>query len=248
MASIRTFGPVDERSLDQLERCMRAGDAEYGVLCADHHPGYSQPIGGGIAYEGYVSPSGVGYDIGCLAAGTQVSTADGCSLPIENVSTADAVLCLHEGRTRRVRPHEGAVAQGVKRVVELRLVSGRSVRLTGDHRVWTERGWVAASDLESSDYVAVSPTVGLPHEPYDVPAALLRILAYVSGDGHLSRDGKRTAIYTTVEADADALSEDFESLGYNPRLARRERGPRRRTEHCVDVGSIHLHRELAALG
>ncbi len=62
---IKTFGPVDARSLEQLERCMAAGDAEFGVLCADHHPGYSQPIGGGIAYEGYVSPSGVGYDIGC---------------------------------------------------------------------------------------------------------------------------------------------------------------------------------------
>jgi tRNA-splicing ligase RtcB (3'-phosphate/5'-hydroxy nucleic acid ligase) len=65
MGAIKTFGPVDERSLKQLERCMEAGDAEFGVLCADHHPGYSQPIGGGIAYEGYVSPSGVGYDIGC---------------------------------------------------------------------------------------------------------------------------------------------------------------------------------------
>ncbi|MBA3364979.1 MAG: RtcB family protein [Actinobacteria bacterium] len=62
---IKTFGLVDERSLEQLRRCMEAGDAELGVLCADHHPGYSQPIGGGIAYEGYVSPSGVGYDIGC---------------------------------------------------------------------------------------------------------------------------------------------------------------------------------------
>jgi tRNA-splicing ligase RtcB len=63
--NITTFGEVDERSLKQLERCMDAGDADYGVLCADHHPGYSQPIGGAIAYEGYVSPSGVGYDIGC---------------------------------------------------------------------------------------------------------------------------------------------------------------------------------------
>src|SRR3712207_6686750 len=44
---------------------MAAGDAELGVLCADHHPGYSQPIGGAVAYEGHVSPSGVGYDIGC---------------------------------------------------------------------------------------------------------------------------------------------------------------------------------------
>src|ERR1700747_496303 len=62
--NIKTFGPVDERSLMQLERCMTAGDADYGVLCADHHPGYSQPIGGAIAYEGHISPSGVGFDIG----------------------------------------------------------------------------------------------------------------------------------------------------------------------------------------
>jgi tRNA-splicing ligase RtcB len=75
---IKTFGQVDPRSLAQLERCMEAGDAAFGVLCADHHPGYSQPIGGGIAYEGYVSPSGVGYDIGCgnKAARTELTRAD----------------------------------------------------------------------------------------------------------------------------------------------------------------------------
>ena len=78
MSTIKTFGSVDERSLEQLKRCMEAGDAEFGVLCADHHPGYSQPIGGGIAYEGYVSPSGVGYDIGCgnKAAQTDLTRAD----------------------------------------------------------------------------------------------------------------------------------------------------------------------------
>src|SRR3954452_1623021 len=65
MPEIKTFGPVDDRSLEQLTRCMEAGDADFGVLCADHHPGYSQPIGGAIAHEGYVSPSGVAYDIGC---------------------------------------------------------------------------------------------------------------------------------------------------------------------------------------
>src|SRR5687767_8490119 len=75
---IKTFGPVDKRSLDQLQRCMEAGDAEYGVLCADHHPGYSQPIGGAIAYEAYVSPSGCGFDLGCgnKAARTDLTRAD----------------------------------------------------------------------------------------------------------------------------------------------------------------------------
>jgi tRNA-splicing ligase RtcB len=78
MSTIKTFGAVDQRSLAQLERCMDAGDADFGVLCADHHPGYSQPIGGGIAYEGYVSPSGVGYDIGCgnKAVRTDLTRAD----------------------------------------------------------------------------------------------------------------------------------------------------------------------------
>ncbi len=78
MGTIKTFGVVDQRSLAQLKRCMEAGDAEFGVLCADHHPGYSQPIGGAIAYEGYVSPSGAGYDLGCgnKAARTDLTRAD----------------------------------------------------------------------------------------------------------------------------------------------------------------------------
>ena len=61
--NIKSFGPVDERAKEQLERC--ATNAVHAVLCADHHPGYSQPIGGAVAYEDFVSPSGVGYDIGC---------------------------------------------------------------------------------------------------------------------------------------------------------------------------------------
>ena len=66
---------------------MEAGDAEYGVLCADHHPGYSQPIGGAVAYEGYVSPSGVGYDIGCgnKAVCTELTPKDLDELGVERI-------------------------------------------------------------------------------------------------------------------------------------------------------------------
>jgi tRNA-splicing ligase RtcB (3'-phosphate/5'-hydroxy nucleic acid ligase) len=65
LAFIRTFGPVEERVHKQLERCVEAGNAPYAVLCADNHLGYSQPIGAAIAYRDFISPSGVGYDIGC---------------------------------------------------------------------------------------------------------------------------------------------------------------------------------------
>jgi tRNA-splicing ligase RtcB (3'-phosphate/5'-hydroxy nucleic acid ligase) len=89
MTNIKTFGELDERSLKQLENCMEAGDAEFGVLCADHHPGYSQPIGGAVAYEGYISPSGVGYDIGCgnKAVQTNLTTAD-----LANLGGAERIM------------------------------------------------------------------------------------------------------------------------------------------------------------
>ncbi|MBZ5798159.1 RtcB family protein, partial [Burkholderia contaminans] len=45
---------------------------------ADHHKGYSQPIGGVMVYDGQISPSGVGYDIGCgnKAVRTKLFAAD----------------------------------------------------------------------------------------------------------------------------------------------------------------------------
>jgi tRNA-splicing ligase RtcB len=62
---ITVYGDVDERAVSQLRRCADAGDAVRGALCADGHVGYSQPIGGAVAYAGHISPSGVGYDIAC---------------------------------------------------------------------------------------------------------------------------------------------------------------------------------------
>jgi tRNA-splicing ligase RtcB len=105
MSTIKTFGSIDERSLDQLRRCMEAGDAEFGVLCADHHPGYSQPIGGGVAYEGYVSPSGVGYDIGC---GNKAAQTD---LRRSDLDALGGVESLMREITRRISFGMGVPAQ-----------------------------------------------------------------------------------------------------------------------------------------
>ena len=245
---IKTFGPVDERSLQQLKRCMEAGDAELGVLCADHHPGYSQPIGGGIAYEGHVSPSGVGFDIGCIAAGARVTTTEGWSLAIDEVSRADAVACLDDGRLRRVEPNLGAVPRGTRAVRELILVNGRRLTLTPDHRVRTLRGWTEVDGLVEGDLLLCSPFVGLPHGDCDHDAALLRILGYVCGDGHGTLDGKRVCVTTTVEEDASSLLADLRLLGVEPRIYRRARAGTERTEIHVATGSQALHEQLAGLG
>src|SRR5437588_12376446 len=60
----KVFGQHDEATLRQIETCIDAG-GERGVLCADGHKGYAQPIGGVVAYKDKISLSGVGFDIAC---------------------------------------------------------------------------------------------------------------------------------------------------------------------------------------
>jgi len=60
---IPVWGRPDEGALSQMQTCART--ATHAALMADHHLGYAVPIGGVIAYENEISPSGVGYDIAC---------------------------------------------------------------------------------------------------------------------------------------------------------------------------------------
>ena len=55
--------PVDASALSQIKTCAKS--AVHCALMADHHKGYAVPIGGVVAYEDAISPSGVGYDIAC---------------------------------------------------------------------------------------------------------------------------------------------------------------------------------------
>lgn len=69
IGNVAVFSPdgleFDPRAMAQLMNCMDEGNAAAGVLSADHHVGYSMPIGGTVGYGDHLSPTGVGFDIGC---------------------------------------------------------------------------------------------------------------------------------------------------------------------------------------
>ncbi len=60
---IPVWGVPQDNAVAQMANCLKT--AYRAALMADHHLGYAVPVGGVIAYEGKVSPSGVGFDIGC---------------------------------------------------------------------------------------------------------------------------------------------------------------------------------------
>ncbi len=110
---VHIFGQGDPGAMAQLQRCLR--QATYGVLCADHHVGYSAPIGAAIAYPRHVSPSGVGYDIGCgnVAVRTplQASKVDTAGVMDEIVPYDQLRDRPNQSRTRG-RPGAGGDPQG----------------------------------------------------------------------------------------------------------------------------------------
>jgi tRNA-splicing ligase RtcB len=61
---IPVWGEVQTETLNQMKEALKY-EAVYGALMADHHIGYSVPVGGVIAYENQICVNGVGFDIAC---------------------------------------------------------------------------------------------------------------------------------------------------------------------------------------
>jgi tRNA-splicing ligase RtcB len=99
------FGQHDAATVAQMRNCMAVGNVVAGVICADGHLGYAQPVGGVIAYEKQISISGVGFDIGCGNMAVRLDTPysaieDRVGALIKDVSR---VISFGVGRTNEER-------------------------------------------------------------------------------------------------------------------------------------------------
>ena len=61
---IPVWGEPLQEAVEQMKEAMKH-EAYYGALMADHHIGYSVPVGGVVAYERKICVNGVGFDIAC---------------------------------------------------------------------------------------------------------------------------------------------------------------------------------------
>lgn len=111
----KIFGEHDAATIKQIETCVAAG-GERGVLCADGHKGYAQPIGGVVAYRDKISLSGVGFDIAC-----------------------GNLAILTDARLEQVRPGLETVMNDVVR--EISFGVGRSSKTRIDHELFDDDAW-----------------------------------------------------------------------------------------------------------
>lgn len=102
---LKIFGEHDEATIQQMKNCMGVGNVVAGVICADGHLGYAQPVGGVIAYEKQISISGVGFDIGCgnMAVRLDTKFSDVESRSQEIAKDIARIISFGVGRTNEER-------------------------------------------------------------------------------------------------------------------------------------------------
>jgi tRNA-splicing ligase RtcB (3'-phosphate/5'-hydroxy nucleic acid ligase) len=136
-AKLQVFGQHEEATIAQMRNCMGVGNVVAGVVCADGHLGYAQPVGGVIAYEKQISISGVGFDIGCGNMAVRLDT------PYADI----------KGRT-------SAILDDVRRVISFGV--GRANAERAEHELFDDADAWRESDMHAYRQKAVTQlgTVG----------------------------------------------------------------------------------------
>ncbi|AIU70801.1 Mja hyp2 intein [Thermococcus eurythermalis] len=162
-----------DRTLEQAANvAMLPGIYKYSIVMPDGHQGYGFPIGGVAAFdikEGVISPGGVGYDVNCLHEETEVISDLGFKIQVKDLPKSFKRVTLKvydakEGHNDHSRIMLVAERDSDEDIYEIKLASGRVLKVSGDHPILTENGYIRAEDLKPGDLVAVYPFEGVEYE------------------------------------------------------------------------------------
>lgn len=160
-----------DRAAEQVANvAFLPGIVSYSMAMPDIHWGYGFAIGGVAATDvskgGVVSPGGVGFDINCLTADTQIMTEYGYHVSIANLEKdylRTNLMCIDLGKRKT---NNTAIKRYIKikpdkKIYKLTTNSGLEIKATADHPFWTHDGMVALGRLHIGDKVGVYPFTGV---------------------------------------------------------------------------------------
>jgi replicative DNA helicase len=150
----------------------------------------------------------------CVTGDTLVVLADGRRVPIAQlVGTEPEVLAMNEAQGIVSARSDCVWPVGPKPVFKLSLASGRVLRATARHRVFTGAGWRELGELQTGDRVALSRR--LPEPSAQPPAwsdEQVALLGQMIGDGSYL-PGQPMRYTTASEENSAAVRSAAESLG-----------------------------------
>ncbi len=149
----------------------------------------------------------------CVTGDTLVTLADGRRTPIADlVGTEPDVLAMDATQKIVAARSDCVWPVGRRAIVRLSLASGRVLRATAEHRIFTGKGWRTIADIGIGDRIAMARALPQPAQLVRWTDAEIVLLGHLIGDGsYLSGQPMR---YTTAsEENSQAVRRAAEVLG-----------------------------------
>ena len=149
----------------------------------------------------------------CVTGDTLVCLTDGRRVPIRDlVDTEPEVWSIDDSQKVVASRADKVWKVGRRTVFRVHLASGRSIRATRDHRLFSGKGWVKIAELTVGDRLALGRRIPEPVAPQHWPDHALILLGHLVGDGsYLTHLPLR---YTTAsEANSSAVRGAAEAFG-----------------------------------
>ena len=149
----------------------------------------------------------------CVTGDTLVVLADGRRVPISHlVGTEPDVLAMDASQKVVAARSDCVWPVGRRSVFKMSLASGRVLRATARHRIFTGNGWRALAEIAVGDRVAIARRIPQPVTAIDWSDEQIVFLGHMIGDGsYLSGQPMR---YTTAsEENSQALTSAAQALG-----------------------------------
>jgi replicative DNA helicase len=149
----------------------------------------------------------------CVPGDTLVCLADGRRVPIRQlVGQTPEVWAMSEDHKIVKAKSDLVWSKGMKQVYRVQLASGRVLRATPMHRVYTGEGWQVVGDLRIGSRVAIARKFPEISDPISWSEEKIALLGHLVGDGsYLTHQPLR---YTTAsEENSEMVKRCAEALG-----------------------------------
>ncbi|MCK5018715.1 MAG: RtcB family protein [Candidatus Peribacteraceae bacterium] len=158
LEKLATLIPMNEIEIGAQQQIYNALKLDFLIKLAvmpDVHQGYSLPIGGVALLDGVISPSYVGYDIGCFVGNTKIPLLSGEEKTLKELSEYyDGFYVYSMDKDHNVVPGK-AIAKKTREnseLMEVTLDNEEIIICTPDHKFMLRSGiYREAKDLSAGD-------------------------------------------------------------------------------------------------
>jgi replicative DNA helicase len=121
----------------------------------------------------------------CVTGNTRVVLADGRLVKIQDLVGKKVKVLSMDPNSEQIVEKEADLVWpvGKKKVYEVKLASGRSIKATAEHRLYAFDGWKTVGELKEGDRLALAHHLPEPAHPIQMEDERIILLAHLMGDG-----------------------------------------------------------------